>query len=353
MAADPRFYPQAGPQPLDKVLAAAGAQPPEATSSGAERLFTGIAPLESAGPDQVTFLDSRKLIEKLATTGAGAVVLRAELAGKLPQGCIPIVVKAPALAFARVALLFHPAPQARGGRHPSAHVGAGALVARSAEIGPYAVIGAGAEIGPGCIIHPHAVVGPGVVLGENCVIHSHASISHALCGKGVVLHPGARVGQEGFGFTPTPEGAYITMPQLGRVLLGDGVEVGANSCIDRGALADTVVGAGTRIDNLVQLGHNVRTGRGCVIVSQAGISGSTTLGDYVTLAGQAGLVGHIHIGNGARIGAQSGVLNNVEPGADLFGTPAQPIRQHFRELATLRRLVGDTSKNKTRNRPHE
>ncbi|RVT97830.1 UDP-3-O-(3-hydroxymyristoyl)glucosamine N-acyltransferase [Rhodovarius crocodyli] len=344
MAADPRFYPQAGPQPLEKVLAAAGASPLQGEAAG--RLFAGIAPLESAGPEHVAYLDNAKLASRLGATSAGAVILRQDMAGHLPEGCQPIVVKAPSLAFAQVARLFHPARVAQAGRHPTAIIAEDAVVASDAEIGAYAMVGGGARIGAGCILHPHAVVGAGVILGDECEIHSHASISHAVCGKGVVLHPGARVGQEGFGFVPTPDGRFVTMPQLGRVILEDAVQVGANSCIDRGALEDTVVGAGTRIDNLVQLGHNVRTGRGCVLVSQVGVSGSTTLGNYVTLAGQAGLVGHIHVGDGARVGAQAGIVNDVPAGAEVWGTPSQPVRQHLKEIATLRRMAAEYTRKK-------
>jgi UDP-3-O-[3-hydroxymyristoyl] glucosamine N-acyltransferase len=154
----------------------------------------------------------------------------------------------------------------------------------------------------------------------------------------VVLHPGVRIGQEGFGFAVTPEGRFETMPQLGRVILGDFVEVGANSCIDRGSQGDTVLGAGTRLDNLVQIGHNVRTGRGCVVVAHVGIAGSVTLGDGVQLGGQAGIAGHLTIGDRARIGAQAGVMGDVPAGSDMVGSPAWPARETLRAFAALRRL---------------
>ena len=217
-------------------------------------------------------------------------------------------------------------------------VGAGATVGEGTEIGAYAVIGEGARIGRDCIIHPHAVVGPGVEIGDGCRLHAHSSVSHAVLGRGVVLHPGARVGQEGFGFAPTAEGRFETMPQLGRVVLGDGVEIGANSCVDRGAQGDTVLGPGTRLDNLVQVGHNVRTGRGCILVAQSGVSGSTVLGDFVTVAAQAGLTGHLRVGAKARIGAQAGVMNDVPAGTDVLGSPAWPVRQTWRAIAHLRRI---------------
>jgi UDP-3-O-[3-hydroxymyristoyl] glucosamine N-acyltransferase len=266
-------------------------------------------------------------------------VIAPDFAARVPAGTAAIVTAQPYLGFGRVARLLFPAPPAAPGIHPTAVVAADAVLHPSVQVGPYAVIEAGAEIGAGCVIGPHAVVGAGVVLGEGCRIGAHASVSHCLAGRGVVLHPGARVGQEGFGFAVTPEGRFETMPQLGRVLLGDAVEVGANSCIDRGSQGDTVLGAGTRLDNLVQIGHNVRTGQACVLVAQVGISGSTTLGNGVQMGGQAGTTGHISIGDRAQIAAQSGVMSDVAAGEVVGGSPAWPLRETLRAFATLRRLA--------------
>ncbi len=332
--ADPRFFASAGPQTLAAIAAAAGGS----TDGDADRRFGGVAPLQTAGPEDVSFLDNRRYLQALQESRAGAVVLHPALAEKVPAGCVAIRAQNPYLGFARVAKLFHPAPPVLPGIHPTAVVAADADIGPGCEIGPYAVIAAGAVLGEGCFIGPHVTVGEGVVLGPACRLYAHSSISHAEAGRGVVLHPGARIGQEGFGFAPTPDGGYETMPQLGRVLLGDGVEVGANSCIDRGSQGDTVLGAGTRIDNLVQIGHNVRTGRGCVIVGQAGISGSTTLGNYVMVAAQAGLTGHLTVGDKARIGAQAGAMNDVAAGTDIIGSPAWPAREFWRAMAALRKL---------------
>lgn len=338
MAADPRFFEVTGPHSLAAIAEVAGGR----FEGDGGRLFAGIGSLPSATPDQVSFLDSRRYVEALETTRAGAVVVDEAMLERVPAGCVPIVVKQPALGFARVALLFHPPAPRRPGIHPTAVIGAGASIGEGTEVGPYVVVGEGASIGPDCLLEPHAVVGRGVVLGARARIHNHASITHAVAGDDVVLHPGARVGNEGFGFTTDPEtGRHVTMPQLGRVVLGDGVEVGANVTIDRGASQDTEIGAGTRIDNLVQIGHNVRTGRACVLVAQVGISGSTTLGDHVVLAGQAGVAGHLSIGSGARIGAQAGVMKDVAPGLDVAGLPAKPARDHWREVAALRRIAGN------------
>jgi UDP-3-O-[3-hydroxymyristoyl] glucosamine N-acyltransferase len=182
------------------------------------------------------------------------------------------------------------------------------------------------------------VIGDGVVLGMDCRIGAHASVSHALLGDRVRIYPGVRIGQDGFGFAVAPTG-FVSVPQLGRVVLEHDVEVGANSTIDRGSLHDTFIGAGSRLDNLVQIGHNVRLGRGCVIVAQAGISGSTILEDNVMVGGQAGLTGHLRVGRRARIGAQAGVMSDVASGADVVGSPAQPVREFFRNFAILRKLA--------------
>jgi UDP-3-O-[3-hydroxymyristoyl] glucosamine N-acyltransferase len=214
----------------------------------------------------------------------------------------------------------------------------GALVDPTAEIGPLAVIETGAEIGPGCRIGPCAVIGSGVKVGRDCRIGAHVSLSHALLGARVYIYPGARIGQEGFGFAPTKDG-FLSVPQLGRVIVEDDVEVGANATIDRGSSQDTVIGAGSRLDNLVQIGHNVVLGRCCVIVAQVGISGSTVLEDFVRVGGQAGISGHLRIGQGAEIGAQAGVMSDLVPGAKVVGSPAWPIKDFFRQIAALKKMA--------------
>jgi UDP-3-O-[3-hydroxymyristoyl] glucosamine N-acyltransferase len=332
MAGDPRFYARTGPHSLAAVVDAA-----EAAAPPRRLMLAGVAPLQSAGPDEVSFLDSRKYLDALATTRAGAVILRPEMAGSAPETAVAIVSDEPYAAWARVAALFHPRPPLRPGIHPSAIVDAEALIDPSAEIGPLAVVGATAEIGPRCRIGAGAVIGEGVRLGRDCRIGAQVSVSHALVGDRVCILPGARIGQDGFGLAVT-SGGMISVPQLGRVILEDDVEIGANTTVDRGSLEDTVIGAGSRLDNLVQIAHNVRLGRACVIVSQAGISGSTILEDHVMIAGQAGLTGHLHIGRGARIGAQGGVMADVPAGADVVGSPAQPVKEMFRQIAVLRRL---------------
>ncbi len=331
---DGRFFARTGPYPLARLVDEIGAE----LRGASDGPFVGVAPLQAAGPDQVSFLDNRRYLPLLAGTGAGAVIVSPAFADAVPASCAALVTPEPYLGWARVAALFHPRDEATPGIHPSAVVDEGARIDPAAEIGPFVHVGRGAAIGPGTQVGAHAAIGPGVVVGPGCRIGSHVSLSHAVLGARVTLFPGARIGQEGFGFAVGPAG-FVTVPQLGRVLIEDDVEIGANATIDRGSAQDTVIGAGSRLDNLVQIGHNVRLGRCCIVVAQAGISGSTELEDFVTVAAQAGLIGHIRVGRKARIGAQCGVMSDVDAGADVIGSPAMPFREFFRNVAALRRLA--------------
>jgi UDP-3-O-[3-hydroxymyristoyl] glucosamine N-acyltransferase len=331
---DPRFFARTGPHTLQAVAMAAGAE----ADPKSELMLTGVGPLQTAGPSEVSFLDNRRYADLLAATRAGAVIVHPDLAQGLPDGSVALCTSAPYVAWARVAALFFPPPPIRAGIDPRAVVDATATIDPHAEIGPLAIVGAGAVIGPESRIGAGAVVGPGVSIGAGCRIGALVTLSHAVLGDRVNILPGARIGQEGFGFAQSDRG-FLTVPQLGRVILEDDVEVGANSTIDRGSTQDTVIGAGSRLDNLVMIGHNVRLGRCCVIVAQAGISGSTVLEDFAVVAAQAGLTGHLKVGKGARIGAQAGVMADVPAGAEIVGSPAEPVRDFFRGVATLRKLA--------------
>lgn len=336
--ADTRFFSRKGPFTGKELAEAAGGEflpPREGGDPG--RLYEGIGPLQAAEGHEVSFLDNRRYVGLLEATQAGLIILAPAFAKRVPPSSAAIVSSTPYLAWSRVARMFHPTPAVKPGVHPTAVIGAGAIVPESCEIGPFVVIGDGVELGEGTLVEAHAVIGNGVAVGERCRIGAHVVISHATLGDRVTLFPGAKIGQDGFGFAVGPQG-FETVPQLGCVVLESDVEIGANSTIDRGSVQDTVIGAGSRLDNLVQIGHNTRLGRCCIVVSQAGISGSTELGDFVTVAAQAGLIGHIRIGAKARIGAQCGVMSDVEAGADVIGSPAMPFREFFRNVATLRRL---------------
>jgi UDP-3-O-[3-hydroxymyristoyl] glucosamine N-acyltransferase len=327
------FFRRSGPHSLAVVARTA-----RGVAAELELLLEGVAPLQTARPNEVSFLHNRRYASALDQTSAGAVIVHPDMAARVPAGTVAIQTIEPYAAWARVAALFYPLPPVSPGVHPSAVVAPGARVDPSAEVGPLSVIEAGAEIGPGCRIGPCAVIGSGVIVGRDCRIGANASLSHAVLGARVYVYPGARIGQEGFGFASSDDG-FLSIPQLGRVILEDDVEVGANTTIDRGSSQDTVIGTGSRLDNLVQIGHNVILGRYCVIVAQVGISGSTVLEDFVRVGGQAAMAGHLRIGHGAEIGAQAGVISDIAPGSKVLGSPARPKRDFFRQIAMIKRMA--------------
>ena len=298
----------------------------------------GVAPLETAGPTELSFVANPRYRGYLQRTRAGAVLLPRELDGSAPDGVAGIVVEDPHVALYRVLQLLHPASAPEPGIHPTAIVDAAASVEAGARVGPYAVVGARSRIGSGCSIGAHTVVGADCEVGEGSVLHPHSTLYDGVrIGARCVIHSGARLGRDGFGFVWV-DGGHRKIPQIGGCVLGDEVEVGANSNIDRGSIADTVVGSGAKIDSMVHLGHNVRVGRHVIVVAQVGVSGSTSIGDGAVLGGQAGIGGHLTIGAGARIGAQAGVTASVPEGATYSGYPARPHREALRAQGGLARL---------------
>lgn len=334
--ADPRFFRVAGPFTLKRLAEIAGAEMP--AGAGRDLLFEDVAPLAGAGPSQVGFLDNKRYLEAFANSRAGACLVEPAYAGKAPPTMTPLLCKDPYASYARVAQAFYPEPALEPRLATAAVIDATARIGTGSRVDGGAVIAARAEIGARCHVGAGAVIGEAVVIGDDTVIGPLASLSHCIIGARVLLHPGVRIGQRGFGFARAATG-HVKVPQLGRVIVHDDVEIGANSTVDRGTGPDTVIGPGCMIDNLVQIGHNVRLGRGCVIVAQAGISGSTVLGDFVVVAAQAGLTGHLTIGKGVEIAAQSGVMRDVNAGMRVCGAPAVPVRQFFRQVATLQRLA--------------
>lgn len=334
--ADPRFFDRAGPFTLAALAALCGAE--VAPGADPDLLLQDVAPLDAAGPGQLSFLDNRKYVDAFSVSKAAACVVHPALAARAPAGMALLLSRKPYRSYALCAQAFYPLPKASGVISPAAHIDPTARLGEGVEISAGVVVEEGAVIGDRVRIAPNAVIGRNVEIGADTIIGACASLSHCFIGARVMIYPGARIGQDGFGFAMDLD-RHVRVPQLGRVIVEDDVEVGANVTIDRGAGPDTVIGRGCMIDNLVQIGHNVTLGAGCVIVAQAGISGSTKFGHHAVLAAQSGVAGHLTIGAGARIAACTGVMRDVEPGAEVCGTPAMPKRQYFRQVAILARLA--------------
>ncbi len=343
------FWAPAGPFALSELAAYAGAEIPERFSAKAATPIKAVKALDDAGSDDLSFFENRKYLAALKETRAAAVFVALSFAERVPECTVPLISKDPYRSFAKSLELFfpdagHPKVGSAGSGlgDASAKIEDGAIIEAGAMIGPEAQIGRGTRIAAG------AVVGFRVAIGRDCFVGPGASVTHALIGNRVIVHAGARIGQDGFGFAMGPSGHY-KVRQIGRVIIQDGVEIGANTTIDRGALKDTVIGEGTKLDNLVQIAHNVVIGRHCVIAAQTGISGSTVLEDFVAMGGQCGTVGHIRIGAGAQIAAQSGISCDIPRGEVWGGYPAKPITSWKREVALLKQLVrrrGSSEKNK-------
>jgi UDP-3-O-[3-hydroxymyristoyl] glucosamine N-acyltransferase len=335
--ADDHFFRRAGVFTVEALAALSGSRLTDPLLG--DRLIEDVAPLETAGPADVTFLDNRKYTDAFVNSRAGAAFVVETLAARAPAGMAVLVSPEPYKAFAHAAQAFYPQDPVTRYRATSAAIEPSATVPQDCSIGANVVIEAGARLGARCEVGANTVIGGKVEIGDDCRIAANVTLSHCRLGARVVLHPGVRIGQAGFGFAPDPAGP-IKIPQLGRVIIGDDVDIGANTTIDRGSVHDTVIGQGTMIDNLVQIGHNVVIGRGCILVSQVGISGSTTLGDFVVVGGQAGMAGHLRIGDRARIGAQSGVIRDVKPGETVIGSPAIPVREFWKQVALATKKRG-------------
>ncbi len=327
---------------LAEIVEWTGAKP--APDVDLAQTIVDVAPLDRARPGDLVFLDNPKYVGQLAQTRATACLIGEKYADRAPKGVAALVVREPYRACALVTARLYPDAARPGslfdahGVSPGANVHPSALLEAGVIVDPGAVIGPRAEIGAGAVIGPNAVIGPDVRIGRMSAVGAGATVCNALIGDRVIVHSGVRIGQDGFGFAMSPRG-HLKVPQIGRVIIQDDVEIGANSTIDRGANRDTIIGEGTKIDNLVQIAHNVVIGRHCVIVSQVGISGSTELSDFVVAGGQAGITGHLRIGMGAQIAAQSGVMADVDPGAKIGGSPAKNARDWLKGVAALDRMV--------------
>ena len=336
------FFPKSVSMTLAEIATLTGAELVDPACSG--RRIDGLAVIDEGGPSHLTFLDNPKYASQLARCHAAACFVTAQLASEVPPHVAVLRVRNPHRAFVAVARELHPdalRPAALFGNsqvderavvHPTARLEDGVVIEPLAVIGPHVEIGAGTIVGSGTVIGPH------VAIGRSCSIGPNVTIMCSLIGNGVIIHPGCRIGQDGFGFELGAK-KHDKVPQLGGVIIQNDVEIGANTTIDRGAVRDTVIGAGTKIDNLVQIGHNVVVGPLCVIVSQVGISGSVTLGEGVVLGARVGIDNHVTIGDRTYIAAMSVVHGNVPAGVRWGGFPARPVKQWFREMLTLERLA--------------
>ncbi|WP_119165713.1 UDP-3-O-(3-hydroxymyristoyl)glucosamine N-acyltransferase [Algihabitans albus] len=339
--ADPRFFTNVGPFRMDRLAEIADAELGGAADPALE--VSDVAPLDTAGPEDLSFLDNRRYVKVFEASRAGACIVHPDFAARAPQGMALLITPQPYKAYARVAGAFYPRPTREGGVHSTAIVDDTATLGADVRIGPYAIVGPNVDLGAGVCLHAQVVVDSGVSIGAGTEVMHGASLSHCSIGRNCLIHAGARIGNRGFGFAIDPNG-YVDVPQLGCVQVGDGVEIGANATIDRGAGPDTVIGDGCKIDNLVQLGHNVRLGRGCVLVAQSGIAGSSKLDDFVMIAAQGGVGGHLTLHAKAQLAAKSGLMHDIPPGETYGGLPAMPLKDFFRLVTLWKRQLKNMEK---------
>lgn len=337
------FFPPAAPLSLAELARIGGCD----LIRGDEAMVIGrIAPLDQAGPGELAFFENPHYLDQFRETAASAVICTAAHAAAAPPAAAVLVAVQPYRSVALIMQAMFPdafrlrGPFGEDGLSPAAHIHPAARLEDDVTVEPGAVIGAGAEIGRGTVIAANAVIGKGVRIGRDGYVGAGSTVAFALVGNRVIIHPGVRIGQDGFGFA-MGAGGHLKVPQIGRVVIQDDVEIGANTTIDRGSNRDTVIGEGTKIDNGVQIGHNVEIGRHCVIVAQVGVSGSTALGDYVAIGGHAGLAGHLKIGMGVQISGGAMVKDSIPAGERWVGSPAKPIREWTKEQMALKRAASD------------
>lgn len=332
--ADSRFFDKVGEIKLGELSGIAEVVVPIGVE---EKAFKNVAELSNAEPEDISWAFIPAVREDLKDTKAGAVIVPEKFMELVPEGCIALVSKDPHRSYGLTAQAFYPVViepfiSDKAAIDPSAELGAGCRV----EAG--AVIEANVKLGAGCHVQANAVIHRGVQMGDGCIVGATATVSHCIAGNKVYIYPGAHIGQDGFGFAMSGKGP-VKVPQLGRVMIGNDVEIGSCTTVDRGAMGDTVIGDGTRIDNLVQVAHNVKLGKCCIMVSQVGIAGSCEFGDFVVAGGQVGFAGHLKIGTGAQIAAQSGLMNDVPAGVTMMGSPAVGRLDFMRQTLAIQNLI--------------
>ena len=331
-----QFHEKAGPFTVKELADILGVD----LKGAGDKPLSGLAALDMASAEELSFLDNPKYASLLPTTQAGAVIVRASSVENLPEGVSALVSEMPYATYAKALQLFYPRRQYVAGVHAKAYVAESASVHASVYVGAGAVVDEGAEISENAVIMPNAYIGKHVKIGADSYIGPNVTVDYAHVGRSCILHAGCAIGQDGFGFAYDGK-VIVKVPQIGMVKIGDFVEIGANSTVDRGSLSDTEIGDYTKLDNLVQIGHNVKLGRGCQLVSQCGIAGSTTLGDGCIVGGQSGVAGHINITSGVTIAARSGVTKNITEAGVYAGFPAIPMSKWKRMQVAIARLGKD------------
>jgi UDP-3-O-[3-hydroxymyristoyl] glucosamine N-acyltransferase len=345
---EPQFFKPRSGLTIAEIAALTGATLKDGAAP--DRLITNVAPLDRAGPNDLSFLEKGQFVDAAAKTRAGACLVSARLIGRVPDHIVTLQVRDPFRAYVTVSRALFPdalRPSSlfeAQGASPSAIIHPSARLEENVTVDPGVVIGPRAEIGAGTVIGANAAIGADVRIGRDCNIGPQCSVTHALIGDRVIVHSGCQIGQDGFGYSMAPSG-HVKIPQVGRVIIQDDVEIGAGTMIDRGAIRDTVIGEGTKIDNLCQIAHNVSIGRHCVIVAHAAIGGTVTLEDYVALGGRVTIAPQTVIGEGAQIAAMSGLHGIVPAGARWAGIPARPAKQWMREMFILERLAKRSDKD--------
>lgn len=333
---DGRFFQRAEPFALGALASHIKAEIPAGASE--QFMVSGVATLEGASVGELSVFSDSSHREVFQKSHASVVVTSANLSRHALSGTWLLLTDNPRLAFAQIGQLFYPEAALQPGARPSARIDPTAKIGAGTEIGAGVVVRAGVKIGEQCRIDSNAVIGCGVRIGDDCRIGTNTSVSHAIIGNRVRISSNVSIGGDGFGFVAGPEG-LLRVPQLGRVVIEDGVEIGDNCAIDRGTMDDTVIGAGTAIDNLVQIAHNVSIGKCCVIAGQAGVAGSATIGDFVTIGGQVAIKDHVTVGSHARIAGRAGVMRDVGPNESVAGTPAVPVREWHRQTLALEKIA--------------
>lgn len=332
---DPRFYKNNGPFSLKQIAEICNASLVDETKS--DIMINDIASIFKGGEGEISFFFDKKKKDAATNIKTTACVTSKDFASLIPQNVIVLLSDNPHDSFVKLNYAMYSEILSEPKICETAKIAKTAKIGQNCYIGDYVVIGENVEIGDNCYLEPNCVIADGCKLGNDCRIGSCANIMHSIIGNNVYIYGGARIGWDGFGFQ-TVQGQHKRIPQLGRVIIGNDVEIGANSCIDRGALDDTIIGDGCRIDNMVQVAHNDVLGRGCILVALTGIAGSCNFGDYVVVGGQAGFADHLNIGSQAQIGAKSGVMRDVEAGTAVMGIPAIGFRDFMKQTATIQKM---------------